>query len=889
MPVGMHAACARGGAHPGLRQAVAQQCVVPRPMLLHAGSMAWLPRVSTSSSTHSGHRSARTSASTSSSAAFNSNVVAFAGTSRSARRQRSPSPGSPSPGNTPPAKPFYAVANGRDVGIFRDWAAEVAPIVNGVRGAEHQKFRSRHEAEAWLAERRGKGPSTSASTSSTSTSSRGGRRKSPPAPQLEVPLPVGVFGSRREAEAWLAGRLAGGAAVWQSIAGAASGAWLERLAGGASREGRLLGGGGGEGPSTSDSSSDSSSSSAAPAAGARRLRGGRSEKPAAHPPEVPLPVGTEGPRCRRRLPKSAPKPDLDQPGSPSPCPDAVDGKAASMQAVEQPASSGASPMPPSVATAAAGERAEGALGRKKSRFRGVGWDKRREKWEVRLWDPEVKGNQYIGRYISEEDAARAYDCAAVKMFGPGCKGRNFPGDVIGEAAAAQPNDRAETEGRTGSRAAADQSEGISSDNSSGSRAAAADQRRGVGSSSRGSQAAAAADQREGVGSSSSSSSRGSRAAAAADQSEGAGRFRLEFDGGSRGNPGVGGYGAVLMEEGPGGQMVHLLAGTMPIDVTNNHAEYLGLIEGMRAAEGAGARALTLVGDSQLVISQVTGKWRCSHAMMESLRDQVVELARSPVFIGGVSALHVLRAHNPRADALANLAQDADQVATAALCALRPSGHPSKAAADELRAWLRSDEPVRGGGSSSSGDGGGKGGTLPQLLLQLIEENAPARGGGWLAGEWDDDGAGLQSRASAFALAQQAQALWTSHSTAPPLSAAAAAPAVSAAAPAASAAASAAPAPLLSASVIADGAALTVRLPPRLAPLPPVDARSTRSTLPGALVPGRGGSRADAAAAATDGGLPRAVLAHMFVALVRGVLARRLAAARGGITAEGPDL
>jgi hypothetical protein len=50
---------------------------------------------------------------------------------------------------------------------------------------------------------------------------------------------------------------------------------------------------------------------------------------------------------------------------------------------------------------------------------------------VQMRDPQTKRTRYIGSYASEEDAARAYDCAAVQAHGPGAK-RNFPGEDISE-------------------------------------------------------------------------------------------------------------------------------------------------------------------------------------------------------------------------------------------------------------------------------------------------------------------------------------------------------------------------------------------------------------------------------------------------------------------------
>ncbi|KAG1664310.1 hypothetical protein FOA52_005708 [Chlamydomonas sp. UWO 241] len=68
------------------------------------------------------------------------------------------------------------------------------------------------------------------------------------------------------------------------------------------------------------------------------------------------------------------------------------------------------------------------LGRS-SRFLGVSWHKASSAWCVKLWEPQTKRLRHIGHFACEEDAARAYDCAAVQAHGPGTK-RNFPGEAI---------------------------------------------------------------------------------------------------------------------------------------------------------------------------------------------------------------------------------------------------------------------------------------------------------------------------------------------------------------------------------------------------------------------------------------------------------------------------
>ncbi|KAG1656379.1 hypothetical protein FOA52_011004 [Chlamydomonas sp. UWO 241] len=69
--------------------------------------------------------------------------------------------------------------------------------------------------------------------------------------------------------------------------------------------------------------------------------------------------------------------------------------------------------------------------RNSSRFMGVSWHKAKSSWAVQLTDPQTKRSRHIGYVVSEEDAARAYDRAAVEAHGPGAK-RNFPDEDVSE-------------------------------------------------------------------------------------------------------------------------------------------------------------------------------------------------------------------------------------------------------------------------------------------------------------------------------------------------------------------------------------------------------------------------------------------------------------------------
>lgn len=105
-----------------------------------------------------------------------------------------------------------------------------------------------------------------------------------------------------------------------------------------------------------------------------------------------------------------------------------------------------------------------------------------------------------------------------------------------------------------------------------------------------------------------------------------------FDGGSKGNPGYG-YGSYALRwPGQSQQIVQLQFGD---GVTNNEAEYDTLIAALEAVQKrlreSGADPMTarldIRGDSQLVINQVRGEWKCSDERMRARRDRVRILLR----------------------------------------------------------------------------------------------------------------------------------------------------------------------------------------------------------------------------------------------------------------------
>jgi ribonuclease HI len=113
----------------------------------------------------------------------------------------------------------------------------------------------------------------------------------------------------------------------------------------------------------------------------------------------------------------------------------------------------------------------------------------------------------------------------------------------------------------------------------------------------------------------------------------AGHATIVFDGGSRGNPGPG-YGSYALRFDEGMPQVRHLA--FQVDMTNNEAEYEALIQALQglrrrlSAMGHDPRQydVTVLGDSQLVINQVTGVWKARDPRMLQRRDRVRELLPS---------------------------------------------------------------------------------------------------------------------------------------------------------------------------------------------------------------------------------------------------------------------
>ncbi len=138
----------------------------------------------------------------------------------------------------------------------------------------------------------------------------------------------------------------------------------------------------------------------------------------------------------------------------------------------------------------------------------------------------------------------------------------------------------------------------------------------------------------------------------ADSRRGHSRVVVEADGGSRGNPGPAGYGALVRDADDGTVIAEAAASIGR--ATNNVAEYRGLIAGLElyAAHASGAQ-LEIRMDSKLVIEQMAGRWKVKHPDMRPLA-----LAARRLAPPDATWTWVPRERNGAADQLANLAMDA---------------------------------------------------------------------------------------------------------------------------------------------------------------------------------------------------------------------------------------
>ncbi len=129
------------------------------------------------------------------------------------------------------------------------------------------------------------------------------------------------------------------------------------------------------------------------------------------------------------------------------------------------------------------------------------------------------------------------------------------------------------------------------------------------------------------------------------------RVSLYCDGASRGNPGPSGAGVVLLDEK--GEQIFELSRYLD-NGTNNEAEYRALVRGLEAAADLGVKRIEIFSDSELVVRQLSGKYKVRNPRLRSLFDQAVSRLQQ---FDDYAIFHVGRELNQQADLLANEAID----------------------------------------------------------------------------------------------------------------------------------------------------------------------------------------------------------------------------------------
>ncbi len=127
---------------------------------------------------------------------------------------------------------------------------------------------------------------------------------------------------------------------------------------------------------------------------------------------------------------------------------------------------------------------------------------------------------------------------------------------------------------------------------------------------------------------------------------GEGWFVAHCDGGSRGNPGPSGYGAVI--EDPQGRIAARLSKFLGIQ-TNNYAEYSGLLAVLNWAVETGTQRLRVISDSELMVKQMQGKYKVASPVLRPLFEQARSQSRK---LERFEMRHTLRGGNQEADRLA---------------------------------------------------------------------------------------------------------------------------------------------------------------------------------------------------------------------------------------------
>lgn len=127
------------------------------------------------------------------------------------------------------------------------------------------------------------------------------------------------------------------------------------------------------------------------------------------------------------------------------------------------------------------------------------------------------------------------------------------------------------------------------------------------------------------------------------------RVVIQADGASQGNPGLAAIGATIKDEQ--GRLMTTISQSIG-RATNNQAEYRAVITALEKAIELGAKQVDIKLDSQLVVRQISGRYRVKNAALKPLYQQVKHLQG---LLEGFTITHIPRQQNKEADNLANMA------------------------------------------------------------------------------------------------------------------------------------------------------------------------------------------------------------------------------------------
>ena len=164
-------------------------------------------------------------------------------------------------------------------------------------------------------------------------------------------------------------------------------------------------------------------------------------------------------------------------------------------------------------------------------------------------------------------------------------------------------------------------------------------------------------------------------------------FQANIDGGSRGNPGPASYGVVVRNER--GEIVAKLKKYIG-RMTNNVAEYYGLIAALDYAQSHGVRALRVESDSELLVRQMRGHYKVKSPDLRPLFERAKKMSQT---FETFRIDHVYRERNAEADALANEALDDTSGKPKPSVTTKPEARPKlpqdmQSAPRKLRAQVR---------------------------------------------------------------------------------------------------------------------------------------------------------------------------------------------------------